>query len=132
MRTRSAEKPKLTTKRRATAPKPKAQRRLLLVLDGDSFAHLAYHALPKSILRRGDRPAGAILGFANFLLRFHEAGAFFIEEASLGTASRDAWPMSLRRPRNVVSVAKTATLVVLVSVTLLLAAGATWRGRYRG
>jgi hypothetical protein len=25
--------------------------------------------LPKSIRRKGDKPAGAILGFANFLLR---------------------------------------------------------------
>src|SRR5207244_1040925 len=45
----------------------------LLVIDGDSFAHRAYHALPKTILRKGDRPAGAILGFANFLLRFYQA-----------------------------------------------------------
>ena len=29
--------------------------------------------LPKTILRRGGRPAGAILGFANFLLRFYRA-----------------------------------------------------------
>jgi exodeoxyribonuclease-3 len=72
-RTRSAKKPKLTTKRRATAPKAKASRQPLLVIDGDSFAHRAYHALPKTILRRGDRPAGAILGFANFLLRFYDA-----------------------------------------------------------
>lgn len=43
----------------------------LLVVDGDSFAHRAYHALPKSILRRGRRPAGAIVGFANVLLRFY-------------------------------------------------------------
>jgi DNA polymerase-1 len=43
----------------------------LLAIDGDSFAHRAYHALPKNILRRGDRPAGAILGFANMLLRFY-------------------------------------------------------------
>ena len=41
----------------------------LLVIDGDSFAHRAYHALPKSIRRKGDKPAGAILGFANLLLR---------------------------------------------------------------
>jgi DNA polymerase-1 len=47
--------------------------RPLLVIDGDSFAHRAYHALPKTIRRRGDRPAGAILGFANYLLRFHQA-----------------------------------------------------------
>jgi exodeoxyribonuclease-3 len=45
----------------------------LLVIDGDSFAHRAYHALPKTLLRSGRRPAGAILGFANFLLRLYEA-----------------------------------------------------------
>jgi exodeoxyribonuclease III len=46
-------------------------RRPLLVIDGDSFAHRAYHALPKTIRRRGDKPAGAILGFANLLLRLY-------------------------------------------------------------
>jgi DNA polymerase-1 len=45
----------------------------LLVIDGDSFAHRAYHALPRTIRRRGNRGAGAILGFANYLLRFHES-----------------------------------------------------------
>jgi exodeoxyribonuclease-3 len=43
----------------------------LLVIDGDSFAHRSYHALPKTILRRGRKPAGAILGFANMLLRLY-------------------------------------------------------------
>jgi len=43
----------------------------LLVIDGDSFAHRSYHALPKTILRRGRKPAGAILGFANLLLRLY-------------------------------------------------------------
>jgi DNA polymerase-1 len=47
-------------------------RRPLRVIDGDSFAHRAYHALPKSIRRAGNRGAGAILGFANFLLRFYQ------------------------------------------------------------
>jgi DNA polymerase-1 len=47
------------------------ERRPLLVIDGDSFAHRSYHALPKTIMRRGDRPAGAILGFANMLLRLY-------------------------------------------------------------
>ena len=47
-------------------------RRPLLIVDGDSFAHRAYHALPKSIRRRGNKGAGAILGFANILLRFYE------------------------------------------------------------
>jgi DNA polymerase-1 len=60
-------KPKL----RAKPPLPRAARRPLLVIDGDSFAHRAYHALPKNILRDGDRPAGAILGFANRLLQLY-------------------------------------------------------------
>ena len=46
--------------------------RLLLVIDGDSFAHRAYHAVPKSIRRAGNKGAGAIVGFANFLLRLYE------------------------------------------------------------
>jgi 5'-3' exonuclease len=45
----------------------------LLAVDGDSFAHRAYHALPKSIRRAEGRPAGAIVGFANMLLRLWEA-----------------------------------------------------------
>jgi exodeoxyribonuclease-3 len=45
--------------------------RPLLVIDGDSFAHRAYHALPKNIRRTGDQPAGAILGFSNILLRLY-------------------------------------------------------------
>jgi len=46
-------------------------RRPLLVIDGDSFAHRSYHALPKTILRRGRKQAGAIVGFANMLLRLY-------------------------------------------------------------
>jgi len=45
--------------------------RPLLVVDGDSFAHRSYHALPKSIRRRGNTGGGAIVGFANFLLRLY-------------------------------------------------------------
>jgi len=45
--------------------------RPLLVIDGDSFAHRAYHGVPKSVRRHGNRGGGAILGFANFLLRLH-------------------------------------------------------------
>ena len=45
--------------------------RPLLVIDGDSFAHRSYHALPKTILGRDRKPAGAILGFANMLLRLY-------------------------------------------------------------
>jgi len=48
--------------------------RPLLVIDGDSFAHRAYHALPKSIRRGPDRrPAGALVGFSNMLIRLWEA-----------------------------------------------------------
>jgi exodeoxyribonuclease III len=46
-------------------------RRPLLVIDGDSFAHRSYHALPKTIRRSDGKAAGAIVGFANFLLRFY-------------------------------------------------------------
>jgi DNA polymerase-1 len=70
--------PARRTARTSTRPgKPAAQARTsrgpLLVIDGDSFAHRAYHALPKTILRRGGKPAGAILGFANMLLRLYQA-----------------------------------------------------------
>lgn len=43
----------------------------LLVIDGDSFAHRSYHALPKSIRSSDGGPAGAILGFANFLVKLY-------------------------------------------------------------
>jgi len=45
--------------------------RPLLVIDGDSFAHRSYHALPKTIRRSDGKGAGAILGFANFVLRLY-------------------------------------------------------------
>jgi DNA polymerase-1 len=48
------------------------RRRPLLAVDGDSFAHRAYHALPKSIRRRGNQGGGAIVGFANLLLRLYQ------------------------------------------------------------
>jgi DNA polymerase I len=41
----------------------------LLVVDGDSFTHRAYHALPKSMRREDGRPANALVGFTNMLLR---------------------------------------------------------------
>ena len=40
---------------------------LLLVVDGDSFAHRAYHALPKSIR------LNAVVGFTNMLVRLWQA-----------------------------------------------------------
>ena len=47
----------------------------LLVVDGDSLAHRAYHALPKSIRRAEGRPAGALVGFTNMLLTLWETEA---------------------------------------------------------
>jgi DNA polymerase-1 len=47
--------------------------RPLLAIDGDSLAHRAYHALPKSIRRAGGRPANALVGFGNFLQRLWDA-----------------------------------------------------------
>ena len=44
----------------------------LLVIDGDSLAHRAYHALPKTIKRAGGRPSGAIVGFTNMLLGLYD------------------------------------------------------------
>jgi DNA polymerase-1 len=42
----------------------------LLAVDGDSFAHRAYHALPKTAFRRADGgPGNALEGFTNMLLR---------------------------------------------------------------
>ena len=38
-------------------------------MDGDSFAHRAYHGLPKTTSRAGGRPAGALVGFTTMLAR---------------------------------------------------------------
>jgi DNA polymerase-1 len=62
----------------AATPKTKGARRSagdgpLLVIDGDSFAHRAYHAVPKSIRRADGKGGGAIVGFANYLIRFWQA-----------------------------------------------------------
>ena len=45
----------------------------LLVVDGDSFAHRAYHALPSSIRRADGGPANALTGFTSMLLRLWQA-----------------------------------------------------------
>jgi DNA polymerase I len=47
--------------------------RPLLVIDGDSLAHRAYHALPKSMRRAEGNPSNALVGFSNFLLRLWQA-----------------------------------------------------------
>ena len=46
----------------------------LLVVDGDSFAHRAFHAVPRSVHRRRDGGPGNLLtGFTSMLLRLWEA-----------------------------------------------------------
>ncbi len=45
---------------------------VLLAVDGDSLAHRAYHAIPKSIRGNG-RPANALVGIGNFLLQLWES-----------------------------------------------------------
>jgi DNA polymerase-1 len=74
-RTKRRPKPNRAAPRAAKRPLASGPpaRRPLLVVDGDSFAHRAYHALPKTIRRDRNRPAGAILGFANMLLRLYQA-----------------------------------------------------------
>lgn len=47
--------------------------RPLLVVDGDSFAHRAYHGVPRSVQRAGGKGGNAILGFTNYLVRLIEA-----------------------------------------------------------
>ena len=63
---------KTSGERKTPHSKTSLKGRPLLVVDGDSFAHRSYHALPKTILRTGSHPAGAILGFANFLVRIYQ------------------------------------------------------------
>jgi DNA polymerase I len=58
-------------RRPAKLDQPALSARPLLVIDGDSFAHRSYHALPKTIRRSDGKAAGAILGFANFVLRLY-------------------------------------------------------------
>ena len=45
----------------------------LLVLDGDSLAHRAYHAVPSSVRDAAGAPANMIVGFANMLLGLWQA-----------------------------------------------------------
>jgi DNA polymerase-1 len=69
----------------------------LLAVDGDSLAHRAYHALPKSIRRADKRPANMIVGFANMLVRlwdFEQPRAVLVGFDSLDTPTyrHEAFP----------------------------------------
>jgi DNA polymerase-1 len=64
--------------------------RPLLAIDGDSLAHRAFHALPKSIRGSDNRPANMIVGFANMLASLWDAErprAVFVGFDSVGTLS---------------------------------------------
>ena len=65
--------PRSTHSDTAKVPRTNSPLRPLLVIDGDSFAHRSYHGLPKTISTGDGRPAGAIVGFANFLLRLQQS-----------------------------------------------------------
>ena len=45
----------------------------LLVIDGDSFAHRAYHAIPKTLRRADGGPGNMLFGFGTMLLRLWQA-----------------------------------------------------------
>jgi DNA polymerase I len=51
----------------------RAEQGPLLVIDGDSFAHRAYHGVPKSVRRAGGKAGNAILGFTNYVVRLVES-----------------------------------------------------------
>ncbi len=46
--------------------------RPLLIVDGDSFAHRYYHAIPKTTRRADGGPAGLLVGVGNLLVRLWE------------------------------------------------------------
>ena len=71
--------------------------RPLLAVDGDSLAHRAYHALPKTIRRAGDRAGGALVGFANMIVRLwdtEQPRAIFVGWDTLDTPTyrHEAFP----------------------------------------
>ena len=72
--------------------------RPLLVVDGDSLAHRAYHALPKSMRRAEGKPSNALVGFSNFLMRLWQAEEPRAVARRLGHAHRaDVQARAVRR-----------------------------------
>ena len=58
------------TRQGAAGGKPRAP---LLVIDGDSFAHRAFHALPRSIRRANGAPGNLLTGLTSMVLRLWQA-----------------------------------------------------------
>ena len=52
-----------------------APSRPLLVVDGDSFAHRAFHSMPRSVRRADGRPGNLLTGFASMLVQLWKAEA---------------------------------------------------------
>jgi exodeoxyribonuclease III len=78
---------------RRAAPLP---RQPLLVIDGDSFAHRSYHALPKTILRRGRGAAYGTLEAALAAGRFPAQAENLRLYRSIATMNQEAPLPSLR------------------------------------
>ncbi len=86
---------------KSASPKEKAGPKRdapLLVIDGDSFAHRAYHAVPKSVRRADGKGGGAIVGFANYLIRFFQAEGPRAVLAAWDTLSVPNWRQKLFAP----------------------------------
>jgi len=71
--------------------------RPLLIVDGDNFAHRAYHAMPKSTVAPDGSPINAIVGFVAMVARIHaeeKPRGVFVAWDTLGTDTyRSAlWP----------------------------------------
>ena len=45
----------------------------LLVVDGDSFAHRAFHSMPRSVRRADGRPGNLLTGFTSMLVQLWKA-----------------------------------------------------------
>ena len=61
------------TKRGEAEATSRTPRRPLLVIDGDSFAHRAFHALPRSIRRANGSPGNLLTGLVSMVLRLWQA-----------------------------------------------------------
>jgi DNA polymerase-1 len=91
----AAQEPKSEPRKGKPMPKTDAP---LLVIDGDSFAHRAYHAVPKSVRRADGKGGGAIVGFANYLIRFFEAERPRAVLAAWDTLSVPNWRQKIFAP----------------------------------
>lgn len=74
-----------------------SERRPLLVVDGDNFAHRAYHSSPKTIVGADGKPINAIVGLVNMVLvawRREKPRAVFVAWDTLGvdTYRNKLWP----------------------------------------